>query len=38
MTQDDIDHGRLVLLVGVAPEKPAEFVLFRIGQRTADRQ
>ena len=35
MTQDDIDHGRLVALVGVAPLKPAEFVVFRIGQWTA---
>jgi Bacteriophage tail sheath protein len=36
MTQDDIDNGRLILLVGVAPVKPAEFVVFRIGQWTAD--
>ena len=36
MTQDDIDQGRLVVLVGVAPLKPAEFVIFRIGQSTAD--
>ena len=35
MTQDDLDHGRLVALVGVAPLKPAEFVIFRIGQWTA---
>ncbi len=32
MTQDDIDNGRLIILVGVAPVKPAEFVIFRIGQ------
>ena len=32
MTQDDIDNGRLIILVGVAPIRPAEFVLFRIGQ------
>jgi hypothetical protein len=32
MTQDDIDNGRLIALVGVAPVKPAEFVIFRIGQ------
>ncbi len=37
MTQNDIDNGRLVCLVGVAPIKPAEFVIFRIGQWTADR-
>jgi len=35
MTQDDIDNGRLVVLVGVAALKPAEFVIFRIGQWTA---
>ena len=32
MTQGDIDSGRLVVLVGVAPVKPAEFVIFRIAQ------
>jgi phage tail sheath protein FI len=32
MTQDDLDHGRLVGLIGVAPLRPAEFVIFRIGQ------
>jgi phage tail sheath protein FI len=32
MTQDDIDNGRLIMLVGVAPVKPAEFVIIRIGQ------
>jgi phage tail sheath protein FI len=37
MTQNDLDNGRLVSLVGVAPVKPAEFVIFRIGQWTADR-
>jgi len=36
MTQNDIDNGRLVCLVGVAPLRPAEFVVFRIGQKTAD--
>jgi phage tail sheath protein FI len=35
MTQDDIDNGRLVCLVGVAAVMPAEFVIFRIGQWTA---
>jgi phage tail sheath protein FI len=34
MTQDDIDNGRLVILIGVAPVKPAEFVIFRIAQWT----
>jgi uncharacterized protein len=35
MTQNDLDNGRLVCLIGVAPVKPAEFVIFRIGQFTA---
>jgi len=36
MTQNDLDNGRLVCLIGVAVVKPAEFVIFRIGQKTAD--
>jgi len=36
MTQNDIDNGRLVCEIGVAPLRPAEFVIFRIGQKTAD--
>jgi phage tail sheath protein FI len=36
MTQNDIDNGRLVCLIGVAVVRPAEFVIFRIGQWTAD--
>jgi uncharacterized protein len=36
MTQADIDAGRLVAVVGVAPVKPAEFVILRVRQRTAD--
>jgi uncharacterized protein len=36
MTQNDLDNGRLICLVGVAIIKPAEFVIFRIGQKTAD--
>lgn len=32
MTQDDIDNGRLICIIGVAPVKPAEFVIFRIAQ------
>ncbi|MBR0820213.1 phage tail sheath C-terminal domain-containing protein [Bradyrhizobium liaoningense] len=35
MTQTDIDQGRLICLVGVAPVKPAEFVIVRIGLWTA---
>ena len=29
---DVIDAGQVVILVGIAPVKPAEFVIFRIGQ------
>lgn len=36
MTQNDIDNGRLICLIGVAAVRPAEFVIFRIGQWTAD--
>ncbi|MDR1298686.1 MAG: phage tail sheath subtilisin-like domain-containing protein [Oscillospiraceae bacterium] len=35
MTQDDIDNGRLICNIGIAPVKPAEFVIFRITQFTA---
>lgn len=36
MTQNDLDNGRLICLIGVAPTRPAEFVTFQIGQWTAD--
>jgi hypothetical protein len=36
MTQNDLDNGKLICLIGVAALKPAEFVIFRIGQKTAD--
>lgn len=36
MTQDDIDNGRLICLIGIAPVKPAEFVIFRIQQKTLE--
>jgi phage tail sheath protein FI len=35
MTQADIDAGRLIARIGVAPVKPAEFVIFRIQLNTA---
>ena len=38
MSQDDIDNGRLVCVIGVAPVKPAEFVIFRITQKTSDAE
>lgn len=34
MSQSDIDNGRLICVIGVAPVKPAEFVIFRITQKT----
>ena len=38
MNQNDLDQGRLICEIGVAPLRPAEFVIFRIGQWTADRK
>ncbi len=32
MSQYDVDNGRLIMLIGIAPVKPAEFVIIRIGQ------
>lgn len=36
MTQTDIDNGRMIVEVGVAPVKPAEFVIIRISQKTRE--
>jgi len=38
MTQTDIDNGRLICEIGVAPVKPAEFVIVRIGLWTASNE
>ena len=38
MTQEDILNGRLICQVGIAPVRPAEFVIFQIYQDTADAQ
>jgi phage tail sheath protein FI len=35
MTQNDLDNGRLNIVIGVAPSKPAEFVIFNIAQWTS---
>jgi phage tail sheath protein FI len=35
MTQADIDNGRLICVIGVAPVKPAEYVIIQIGLWTA---
>jgi phage tail sheath protein FI len=32
MTQADHDDGRLIMIIGIAPIKPAEFIIIRIGQ------
>lgn len=34
MTQDDVDNGRLICVIGAAPVKPAEFVVLRISLKT----
>jgi hypothetical protein len=36
MTEDDIANGRLIVIVGIAPVRPAEFVIIRIGQKTLE--
>ena len=36
MTQDDIDNGRMICVVGVAPVKPAEFVILRFSHRIVE--
>ena len=33
-----VDAGQVVILIGIAPVKPAEFVIFRIGQGVAGAQ
>jgi Bacteriophage tail sheath protein len=38
MSPDDILNGRLVCEIGIAPVRPAEFVIFRIFQHTAEAQ
>jgi phage tail sheath protein FI len=32
MTQNDVETGRIIIIIGVAPVRPAEFVIFRIAQ------
>lgn len=38
MTQADLDQGRLVIEIGFAPVKPAEFIVARIFQKTAAKE
>ena len=35
MARDDIDKGRLVMEIGVAPVRPAEFVIIRVARKLA---
>ena len=37
MTTADIAAGRLIIEIGIAPVKPAEFVIFRFHQKTRDQ-
>jgi uncharacterized protein len=36
--QEVIDAGQVIIVVGIAPVKPAEFVIFRIGQSASGAQ
>jgi hypothetical protein len=38
MTEDDLLNGRLICLIGLAPVRPAEFVIFRFQQFTVEAQ
>lgn len=38
MTEDDILNGRLICEIGVAPVRPAEFIIFRITQKMLSEQ
>ena len=38
MTDDDLENGRLICVIGIAPVFPAEFVIFRIEQKTSQLQ
>ncbi|MBO5246163.1 MAG: phage tail sheath family protein [Eubacterium sp.] len=36
MSKDDIMSGKLICNIGIAPSRPAEFVIFRVTQHTAE--
>ena len=38
MSRDDIMNGRLICEIGIAPSRPAEFVIFRVTQFTSDAE
>jgi phage tail sheath protein FI len=37
MTQGDIDRGQVIIVVGFAPVKPAEFVILRLQQKVGQQ-
>ena len=37
MIQQDIGEGRLICVIGVAPFRPAEFLIIQVKQKTAAR-
>jgi len=37
MTQDDVDRGQVIVLIGFAPVKPAEFVIVRLQQKVGQQ-
>ena len=36
MTQADLDGGRLIMVIGIAPVKPAEFIILESGSGAED--
>jgi phage tail sheath protein FI len=36
MSEDDIENGRLICYVGIAPVRPAEYVILRFSQKTIE--
>lgn len=38
MSRDDIMNGRLICEIGIAPSRPAEFVIFKVSQMTAEAE
>ena len=36
MSEDDVLNGRLIVEIGIAPIRPAEFVVFRVFQKTQE--
>ncbi len=38
MTQNDLDNGRMIALVGVATRRPSEFTIFKVIQQTGKKK